>query len=156
MTSKCLPKPASRSTMNFLEFKILWTDYEGMVKLAVSGSSSTHAAYHETHLYPEDLKAFAEELKEYPRASDAEVVLECGGKGPNVHDYFRLRVFLLKVTGASALEFESEVRGDPPLRAESHFFIPGWPGDFNRVGTKLIAWLGDTSTPLRIEWNNDL
>ena len=138
--------------MNFLEFTILWTDYDGMFKLAVRASSSTHAAYHETYLYPEDLEAFATELKDYPRASDAEVVLECGSKALNFHDYFRLRVFLLKLTGHSALEFESEVRGDPPLRAESHFFIPGWPADFNRLGSKLIAWLADTSAPVRIEW----
>jgi hypothetical protein len=140
--------------MNFLEFKILWTDSDGMVQLAVSASSLTHTAYHETYLYPTDLKAFAAELKEYPRDMDAEVVLECGAKAPNVRDYFRLRVFLLKRTGLSALEFESEVRGDPPLRAESHFFIPGWPADFNHMGSKLLAWLADTSAPVRIEWES--
>lgn len=142
--------------MNFLELKILWTDDDGMVKLGVRVSSVTHAAYHETYLYPEDLEAFAAELKEYPRGIDAEVVLESGGKGPKVHDYFRLRVFLVKRTGLSALEFESEVRGDPPLRSESHFFLPGWPADFNRMGSELLAWLADTSAPVRIEWESNL
>lgn len=142
--------------MNSLEIEILWTDDDGMVKLAVRASSFTHAAYHETYLYPDDLAAFAAELKEYPRANDHEIALECGSKAPNVHDYFRLRVFLLKRTGPSALEFESEVRGDPPYSAESHFFIPGWPADFNRLGSELIAWLADPSAPLRIEWENHL
>lgn len=38
--------------MNYLEFKILWTDDDGMVKLGVRASSFTHTAYHETYLYP--------------------------------------------------------------------------------------------------------
>jgi hypothetical protein len=126
-----------------------------MVQLGVRASSFTHAAYHETYLYPDELEAFAAELKEYPRAIDAEVVLECGSKAPKWHDYFRMRVFLLKPTGQSALELESEVRGDPPIRAEIHFFIAGNPADFNRMGSELIAWLADTSAPLRIEWTND-
>jgi hypothetical protein len=142
--------------MNSLEFKILWTDDDGMVQLGVRASNFTHAAYHETYLYPEDLQAFAAELKEYPRAVDAEVVLECGAKARNFHDYFRLRLFLLKPTGQSALELESEVRGDPPLRAESHFFIPGWPADFNRLGSALLAWLADTTEPMRIEWKTNI
>ena len=140
--------------MNSVEFAVVWTDYDGMFKLAVKASSFTHAAYHETYLYPDQLEAFASGLMEFPQGAGAEVVLESGGKDPNVHDYFRMRVFLLNPLGPSALEIESEVREDPPVRAEIHFFIPGFPADFNRMGSELIRWLRDTSAPLRIEWKN--
>lgn len=141
--------------MNSVEFTVQWTDSDGMVQLAVKASSSTHAAYHETYLYPESLGAFAAWLREFPQANGAEVVLESGSKDTKAYDYFRMRVVLLKPRGQSALEFESEVRGDPPTRAEIHFFIPGMPADFNRMGSELIAWLADTSEPLLIEWKND-
>jgi hypothetical protein len=42
----------------------------------------------------------------------------------------------------------------PVLRAEVHFFIPGMPADFNRLGSELTKWLADTSEPLRVEWKN--
>ena len=141
--------------MNSVEFTVLWTDYDGMFKLAVKGSSSLNAAYHETYLYPDDLEAFAAELKEFPRAAGAEVVLECGSKDPQWYGYFRMRVLLLSRRGPSALEIESEVREDPPVRAECHFFIPGMPADFNRLGSELTRWLADTSAPLCFEWKED-
>lgn len=125
-----------------------------MVQLAVKASSRTHSAYHETYLYPDSLKEFAERLKEFPRAAGAEVILESGARDPKVHDYFRMRVFLLKATGQSALEFESEVRADPPVCAEVHFFIGGMPADFNRMGQEITLWLANMSTPLLIEWKS--
>ena len=142
--------------MNSLEFTVLWTDDDSMFQLAVKASSSVHAMYHETYLYPDSLEEFATSLKEFPRSSADEVILECGSKDPKWHDYFRMRVFLLKRTGPSALEVESEVRGDPPVRAEAHFFIPGMPADFNRMGSALSAWLTDTRLPMRFEWRNDV
>lgn len=140
--------------MNFLEFTILWTDDDGMVQVAVKASSSFHATYHETYLYPHELEEFASALKEFPRGSTDEIVLESGSKDPKFQEFLRMRVLLLKPTGSSALEIESEVRGDPPLCAETHFFIPGMPADFNRMGSELITWLADSSLPLRIEWRN--
>ena len=143
--------------MNSLEFKVLWTDdADGMLQLAVEAASSTDSAYHETYVFPEGLAVFAAEITSFPRAADAEVVLECGSKAPNWHDYFRMRVALVKVNGHSALELESEVRKDPPGRPEVHFFIPGMPADFNRMGAELIEWLADTSVPWRFEWRSGL
>ena len=141
--------------VNSVKFRVLWTDGDGMVQLAVTVSGSTHTAYDEPYLYPDDLEAFANELKEFPRSAGAEVILECGSKDTNAYGYFRMRVFLLKPMGLSALEFESEVRGDPPDRAEAHFFMPGMPADFNRMGSQLIDWLADTTEPLLIEWKID-
>lgn len=125
-----------------------------MVQLAVNASSRTHSAYHETYLYPDSLEEFAAKLREFPQAACAEVILESGARDPKVYDYFRMRVFLLKATGQSALEFISEVRADAPVCAEVHFFIGGMPADFNRMGEEITRWLADTSTPLLIEWKS--
>ena len=133
---------------------MLWTDDDGMFKLAVRVSSSVHATYHEGYLYPVSLEEFATALKEFPRDSSDEVVLECGSKDPKWYGYLRMRVFLLSRRGPSALEIESDIREDPPDRAEAHFFIPGMPADFNRMGAALTAWLADTKHPLRIEWRS--
>lgn len=140
--------------MNSVEFTVLWTDYDSMVQLAVKVSSSLHATYHETYVYPDCLKEFATSLTTFPRSSADEVILECGSRDPKWYGYLRLRVFLLSRRGPSALEVESEVRGDPPVRAEAHFFIPGMPADFNRMGSELIAWLPETRLPLRIDWRD--
>jgi len=140
--------------MNSVEFTVLWIDYDSMFKLAVKASNSVHATYHETYLYPNYLEDFATALQQFPRSSADEVILECGSKDPKSYGYLRLRVFLLSLRGPSALEVESEVREDPPVRAEAHFFIPGMPADFNRMGSELIAWLADTRLPLRMEWRN--
>ena len=140
--------------MNCLEFTVLWKDYDGMLKLAVKASSAAHAAYHETYVYPNALATFADGLKNFPPASGAELALECGSKDPKWHDYFRMRALLLGPTGQSALEFESEVRGDPPVRAECHFFVAGMPADFNRMGVELAAWMVEPTEPLRVEWQN--
>ena len=140
--------------MNSVELTVLWTDDDGMIKMAVKASSSLHATYNEAYLYPDSLEEFATALKEFPRNIEDEVVMECGSKDPKWHGYLRMRVFLLTPTGLSALEIESDVHEDPPDRAEAHFFIPGVPADFNRMGAELIAWLTDTSVPLRLEWRN--
>jgi len=142
--------------MNSLEFKLLWTDdRDGMVQLAVKAVSADHAACNEIYLYPDELEEFAVRLKDFPQAADAEVVLECGSKDPEYYGYFWLRVFLLKPTGHSAVEIESEVHLDPPHRVEVRFFIPGMPADFNRMGADLMEWLANMSNPLRIEWTNN-
>jgi hypothetical protein len=140
--------------MNVVELTILWTDDDGMLQLAVRATSPTHSAYHETYVYPDSLASFAQELREYPRAVGAEVVLECGSKNPKWHDYLRMRIFMLTSTGQSALELESEVRGSAPSRAEAHFFVPGMPADFNRLGAEIVAWLSNPSERFRIEWRN--
>jgi len=142
--------------MNYVEFTVRWTDDDGMLQVGVKASSSAHATYHEAYLYPDSLEEFATALKEFPRRGEDEVVLECGSKDPQWYGYLRMRVFLLSPTGQSALEVESDVRGDPPVRAEAHFFIPGLPADFNRMGSALIAWLADTRFPLRFEWRDDV
>ena len=140
--------------MNRLEFSVLWTDYDGMLQLAVRASSLTHAAYHETYLYADQLAEFADGLRDFPRDASSEVVLECGAKDPKWHDYLRLRVFVVKPTGQSALEIESEIRGDPPVCAESHFFISGMPADFNRLGSALAAWVKSPDDWLSVDWRD--
>ncbi len=132
----------------------MWTDDDGMLELSIRASSRAHTLYHETYVYPDALVAFGEKLKAFPQSATSEVALECGSKDPQFHDYIRLHLFVLKPTGSSALEIESEIGGSPPLRAENHFFIPGMPADFNRFGSELVAWVKNPDRPLRVEWQD--
>lgn len=142
--------------MNYLEFQVLWIDDDSMLQLGVRAANSFHAMHQEVYVYPEALEEFAAGLKEFPRDGAHEVGLRSGSKDPQWYGYLRMRLFLLKPTGLSALEIESEVRLAPPLRAEAHFFIPGLPADFNRIGSELNGWLSDTTRPFRIEWSDDV
>lgn len=54
------------------------------------------------------------------------------------------------------MEVESNLREDPLDRAVVHFFMPGMPANFNKLGSELLAWLADTRLPLRIEWRDDV
>jgi hypothetical protein len=141
--------------MNAIELTVVWTDDDQMLKLGVHASNHAHSVYHETYVYPDALAAFGEKLKAFPQTSTCEVTIECGSREPRFHDYIRLHVFVLKPTGQSALEIESEIRGSPPLSAESRFFISGVPADFNRLGSELVAWVKNPDRPLRAEWQND-
>jgi hypothetical protein len=105
-------------------------------------------------LYPNDLATFADALKAFPRDTKSEVVLEAGSKDPKWHGYLRLRVFVLNATGHSAMEVESDVRGSPPVSATSHFYVPGTPADFNRLGSEMSDWVKNPIDRLVVEWRD--
>jgi hypothetical protein len=140
--------------MNAIELTVVWTHDDQMLELGIRASSRAHTLYHETYVYPGALAAFGEKLKAFPQDVAAEATMECGSKDPKFHDYLRLHLFVLKPMGMSALEIESVIRGSPPLRAESHFFIPGMPADFNRFGSELVTWVENPDRPLRVEWQD--
>jgi hypothetical protein len=140
--------------MSRIEFEVLWTDDDGMLQLGIAASSSTHTAYHETYVYPKGLSEFATSLLSFPANLKAEAILECGSKDPQWHDYLRLRVFVLKPTGHSAMEVDSDVRGAPPVCATTHFYATGEPADFNRLGAEILKWLDDPAARLVVEWRD--
>jgi hypothetical protein len=140
--------------MNSLELKVLWMDSDEMLQVGIKASSELHATYHEAYVYPESLKAFADQLKAFPQTGRAEAILESGSKDPKFYGSLRLRVFCLKPTGQSAMEVESEVRAAPPLFAKGHFYIPGMPADFNRMGHSIASWLEKPDDLLHVEWSN--
>jgi hypothetical protein len=140
--------------MSRVELSVVWTDDDGMLQLSIKTVSPTHASVQETYLYPDNLAKFADELRSFPRDTKSEVVLESGSKDPKWHDYLRLRVFVLKPTGYSAMEVESDVRGSPPVSATSHFYVPGTPADFNRLGSEMSDWLKNPIGRLVVEWRD--
>lgn len=140
--------------MNRVDFNVIWTDDDGMLQLGLTVASRTRCAYHETYLYPETMATFAQSLTQFPESQASEAVFECGSREPGAHDFFRMRAFVLKPNGHSALEVESRMRGDPPACAEFHFYVPGMPADFNRLGVELLAWLRLPSERLVVEWQD--
>jgi len=137
-----------------MEFEVIWTDTDEMLQLGIKVSSRKNSAYHETYVYPDELAKFAGQLRGFPENAKSEVVFQCGSMDPKFHDFIRMRIFVLKSNGHSALELESDVRGIPPVCANVHFYVPGMPSDFNRLGTELGTWLKDPRDPLMVEWKN--
>ena len=140
--------------MSRIEFAVVWTDDDGMLQLQFKASTASHMTDHETYAYPDSLVKFGTALVEFPRDLKAEAILECGSKDPKWSDHLRLRVFVLKPAGHSAMEIESEVRGTPPVCATTHFYVPGKPADFNRLGTELLKWLARPAERLVVEWRD--
>lgn len=132
--------------MNSAELTVVNEDDDGILMVAIRASSPSHSVYHETYLYPGDLVAFSDELMTFPRNQQAVVTIESGSKDSAYHEYIRICAFLHKANGRSLLEVESVVRGDDSARAEIHFFITGYPADFNRLGSEgnnHIEYRGD-------------
>ena len=97
---------------------------------------------------------FAQQLQEFPQDLKSNVVLELGSQTQEAHDYLLMKVLVLAPTGHSALEYRSRVCGRPPVRADSHFYVPGMPADFNSLGARLVAWLSEPKSPMIFEWDN--
>jgi len=140
--------------MNRVELNVISTHDDGIVQLGITIASLRRCAYHETYLYPESMAAFAESLMQFPQSQASEAVFECGSREARAHDFIRLRTFVLKSNGHSALEVDSRMRGEPPACAELHFYVPGMPADFNRVGLELSAWLQSPTERLVVEWQD--
>jgi hypothetical protein len=137
-----------------LEFKVLWRDSDEMLKLQVAASNGTHAAIHETYIYPQELQEFGTRLQDFPCEGAREVILESGSDDPRCHDQMCLRAFLLLPTGRSALEVKFETRGIPPASSRHLFYLTGEPAAFNRLGADLCAWETDKDAPMISEWRD--
>src|SRR5690606_28437008 len=98
--------------------------------------------------------AFAEALTHFPTGANSEYQLVCGAKDPAWHDYLRMQASLIRATGQSVLEIESQVRGSPPATAECHFYVAGMPADFNAMGAAISAWVQNPREMLHVEWKN--
>jgi hypothetical protein len=140
--------------MNAIELTVVLADSDEMLQLGIRLSSHAHMLYHETYIYPRTLMTFATGLMSFPKNTNSEVTMESGSRDPKFSDYIRIRAFVLAPTGHSAIEVESQLRGIAPRLAETHFFIPGLPADFNRVGKELANWLKSPHAPLHVEWKN--
>ena len=137
-----------------LEFKVLWRDTDEMLQLQIAASNATHAAVHETYVYPRELKEFGTRLQDFPSEGAREVTLESGSNDPRCRDQMSLRAFLLLPTGRSAIEVKFETRGDPPASSRHLFYLTGEPAAFNRLGADLLAWNTDTDVPMITEWRD--
>lgn len=125
-----------------------------MVQLKIVAASSNHTSTHEAYVYPDSIRQFAQQLKDFGSNVASQAVLESGGRGERAYGYARLRALVLEPTGHSAIEVEFETRGKPPNFAKCHFFAAGEPATFNELGTRLSEWCQDMAMEFVYEWRD--
>lgn len=135
-------------------FKTIWTDYDGMLQIVVGAFNGSSSASMDVYSYPADVESFAMQLQTFPATPTDEVVWESGDPDPKWSGHMLLRAHVLDGLGHSAIEVLMDVRGNPPSRAKSHFFLRCNPADLNELGRRIQAWLPDPTQQLTVEWRD--
>ena len=137
-----------------VDLKTVWTDDDGMLQIAVSAVGAGASASMEVYSYPADLETFASGLEVFPSSPKDEVAWESGEPDAKWYGHMLLRAHVLNGSGHSAVEVLMDVRGDPPHRAKSNFFLRCNPADLNEMGRKIKAWLPNPTEQLTVEWRD--
>ena len=137
-----------------VELKTIWTDDDGMLQIVVGAFSGSSSASMEVYTYPADVESFAVQLQTFPATHLDEVAWESGDTDPKWYGHMLLRAHVLDGVGHSAIEVLMDVRGDPPNRAMSNFFLRCNPANLNELGRRIQAWLTDPSQQLTVEWRD--
>ncbi len=137
-----------------VELKAIWTDNDGMLEIAVGAVDGSNSASMEVYTYPADVQSFAAQLQTFPATPRDEVAWECGDPDPKWYGHMLLRAHVLDGVGHSALEVLMDVRGEPPIRARSHFFLRCNPADLNELGRQIQAWLPEPYQQLAVAWRD--
>lgn len=139
--------------MPHIQLESLWTDTDEMLQLDITASNDAQVGRQDFYVYPEQLEAFARELMAFPKDRGHTVSLEYG-EDPQFYCYVRIRALVLDSRGHSALEVSLDNRQDPPLKAESLFYMACEPATVNVFGKNLLSWTKEMTEPLRYEWKN--
>ena len=137
-----------------VELKTIWTDDDGMLQVVVGATNGSASASMEVYSYPDEIESFATRLESFPSNQDDQVAWESGDADRKWYGHMLLRAHVLDGSGHSAVEVLMDVRGDPPNRATSHFFLRCNPADLNELGRRINAWLPDSSEQLSVEWRD--
>jgi hypothetical protein len=137
-----------------VELKAIWTDDDGMLQIVVGAVSGGTSASMEVYSYPADVESFASRLEAFPATPSDEAIWESGEADPKWYGHMLLRAHVLDGVGHSAVEVLMDVRGSPPNRAKSNFFLRCNPADLNELGRRIKAWLPNPTEQLAVEWRN--
>ena len=137
-----------------IELKAVWTDDDGMLQIRVGAAGDGTSASMEVYSYPADVEAFASRLENFPRPPSEQVAWESGDIDPKSYGHMLLRAHLIDGVGHSAVEVLMDVRGAPPNRSMSNFFLRCNPADLNEWGRRIKAWLPNPSDQLVVEWRD--
>ena len=124
-----------------------------MLQLEVTASNDVQVGNQDFYVYPETITEFGKKLLEFPKTASDVVAIEYGTE-PDYYCYFRLSAVVLDLRGHSALEIKFNNRGDPPIKAECHFFLACEPATINELGKRLLAWSNEMKEPFHHEWKN--
>ncbi|MEJ0086932.1 MAG: hypothetical protein WDO72_14740 [Pseudomonadota bacterium] len=140
--------------MSRVELKTLWTDDDGMLQILVGATNGCASASMEVYSYPDDVESFATRLEAFPSSPEDQVSWESGGPDPKCYGHMLLRAHVLDGSGHSVVEVLMDIRGEPPNRATSNFFLCCNPADLNELGRRINAWLPSSSEQLSVEWRD--
>jgi hypothetical protein len=137
-----------------VELKTIWTDDDGMLQIVVGAANGSASASMEVYSYPDEIESFATRLESFPSDQEDQVAWESGDADPKWYGRMLLRAHVLDGSGHSAVEVLMDVRGEPPKRATSNFFMHCNPADLNELGRRINAWLPNSSEQLSVEWRD--
>ena len=140
--------------MSRVELKAIWTDDDGMLQIRVGAAGGDTSAWMEVYSYPADVELFASRLENFPTTPNEQVAWESGDTDPKWYGHMLLRAHLIDGVGHSAVEVLMDVRGAPPNRSMSNFFLRCNPADLNELGRRIKAWLPNPSDQLSVEWRD--
>ena len=137
-----------------VELKTIWTDDDGMLQIVVGATNGSASASMEVYSYPDEIEAFANRLESFPSSQHDQVAWESGEADAKWYGHMLLRAHLIDSVGHSAVEVLTDVRGAPPNRSMSNFFLRCNPADLNELGRRIKAWLPNPSDQLSVEWRD--
>ncbi len=129
----------------------LWSDTDGMLQVEVFLEGNGYSATQDIYVYPNELQAFAERLKNFPSSVTDEAVLEVGSTQANAYCWLKLRAYLYDSLGHSALELSVQRNAAPQLCARSQFSVLVEAASLNTLGAEIANWACANDQPLVFE-----
>ena len=108
------------------------------MNLVVAASNGRQQGELEIYANAEDLGEIARRLRQFPWTRE-DILWELGSEHPEDRFafYFRFRVFLVSVSGRSAVELRFNNNEAPPSREISEFSLEVLPADLDRLAELL-------------------
>jgi len=127
----------------------LWVDTNGMLQMEVFLEGGGYSATQDVYVYPDELRAFAERLKNFPSSIADEAVLEIGSTQANAYCWLKLRAYVYDALGHSALELS--VQRNTQHFARSQFSVVVEAASLNALGEEIANWASANEEPLVFE-----
>lgn len=126
-----------------LRLSKIWMDYDGMLELDLSASSSGYSCRINFYTYPYQLTAFGDAMADFSGRFGQDCVFEVGSPDEGSYCWVRLRAYAIDNLGHSALEVITQRNGAPQIRASCSFSGELEVASINALGRKLAAWAND-------------
>ncbi|MEZ4366714.1 MAG: hypothetical protein R2939_10560 [Kofleriaceae bacterium] len=112
------------------------------LELWLTVASDGFSAHLTSYVNADDLRRLGAAFSEFPFGGSAEVRYELGSEGPGDRAayYLRLRLYLVRPTGASGIEIRINNNEEPPTRRLAEFTLRSEVAGVNRLGALLTTF----------------